>query len=61
MFKKQNFASFVILIAFLFAQGMAVIAQYKAAPEILNQTAAKIVPTSFYFAGQSASTQMIFR
>lgn len=59
VFRKRNFASLVILTAFLFAFDAAVIAQEKAAPEILNQTAsARIVPTSFYFAGQSAPTQV---
>lgn len=59
LFKKRNCASLVIITAFLFAAGATVIAQENAAPEILNQTAAaRIVPTSFYFAGQSAPTQM---
>lgn len=59
VFRKRNFASLVILTWFLFAFDAAVIAQEKTAPEILNQTAsARIVPTSFYFAGQSAPTQV---
>ena len=57
--KKRNVVSLVMFFAFLFALNAAVIAQEKAAPVILNQTAAaKIVPTSFYFAGQSAPTQV---
>ncbi len=59
LFKKRNFVSLIIFAAFLFASGAAVSAQEKAAPEILNQTAsARIVPASFYFAGQSAPTQI---
>lgn len=49
-------ASFFALILTL---NTAAKAQGKPAPEVLSQTeAAKIVPTSFYFAGQSAPTQM---
>ncbi len=49
-------ASFFALILTL---NTAANAQERSAPEILSQTeAAKIVPTSFYFAGQSAPTQM---
>jgi hypothetical protein len=33
-------------------------AQENAAPEVLNETTVRIIPTSFYFAGQSAPTQM---
>ena len=50
------YASFFALILTLNTTANA---QEKLVPEILNQTeAAKIVPTSFYFAGQSAPTQM---
>ena len=50
------YASFFALILTLNTTANA---QEKPVPEILNQTeAAKIVPTSFYFAGQSAPTQM---
>lgn len=53
----------VILSALVFALVLAlsatIKAQEKAAPEIINEKAATgIVPTSFYFAGQSAPTQM---
>lgn len=59
MFKLQNFISCIMFLAFLFAASATVNAQKEVAPEILNQTAsAKIVPTTFYFAGQSAPTQM---
>ncbi len=57
--RPHNFILFVTFFAFVFALNAAVNAQEKVAPEILNETAAaKIVPTSFYFAGQSAPTQM---
>lgn len=57
--KHPNFVLFVMFFAFLFALNTPINAQEKVAPEILNQAAtAKIVPTSFYFAGQSAPTQM---
>ncbi len=59
IFKRQNLVSFLMLFALLFAASAAVKAQEKAAPEILAETAAaRIVPTSFYFAGQSAPTQV---
>ncbi|MEO8073315.1 MAG: hypothetical protein ABI891_16030 [Acidobacteriota bacterium] len=49
----------VALFAFIFVQNQTANAQEKYAPEILNEkAAAAIVPTSFYFAGQSAMTQM---
>ncbi|MDQ2747405.1 MAG: hypothetical protein M3T96_09110 [Acidobacteriota bacterium] len=59
MFKLQNFISFLMFCAVLFTFGAnAINAQEKTAPEILTSAAAaKIVPTSFYFAGQSAPTQ----
>lgn len=48
-----------MFFALVFVLNTTIDAQEKAAPEILNDTiAAKIVPTSFYFAGQSAPTQM---
>jgi hypothetical protein len=48
-----------MFLALVFALNATINAQEKAAPEILNDTtAAKVVPTSFYFAGQSAPTQM---
>lgn len=50
---------FVAFFALIFALNRTINAQEKFAPEILSQTdAEKIVPTSFYFAGQSAPTQM---
>ncbi len=58
IFKRQNYISFLMIFALLIAANAAVNAQEKAAPEILAETAARIVPTSFYFAGQSAPTQM---
>ncbi len=59
IFKQQNFVLCVMFFAFLFALNTSPNAQVKAAPEIVTQPgAAKIVPTSFYFAGQSAPTQM---
>lgn len=50
----------VIFSALIFAFNTTVSAQEeKSAPEIINEKAAAvIVPTSFYFAGQSAPTQM---
>lgn len=57
--KHRNFASCILFFALVFALNATINAQEKAAPEILNETtAAKVVPTSFYFAGQSAPTQM---
>lgn len=57
--RKQSFVSFVMFFALVFALNLKINAQEKTAPQIINQTAAaKIVPTSFYFAGQSAPTQM---
>ncbi len=54
-----NFVSLVMFLALVFALEAAVNAQEKVAPEILTEAAAaKIVPTSFYFAGQSAPTQV---
>ena len=59
MFNIKNFIRFGKIFAFLAAFVAAAGAQQNAAPQILNQTeAAKIVPSSFYFAGQSAPTQM---
>lgn len=56
---RYFFVSAAIACAFLFAPNASVNAQEKSAPEILTQTAAsRIVPTSFYFAGQSAPTQI---
>ena len=58
-FKHRNFVSLVIFFAFLCALNTQINAQEKSASEILNQSdTAKIVPSSFYFAGQSAPTQM---
>jgi len=59
IFKQRNFILFLMFFALVFASSATINAQEKTAPEILNETAgAKIVPTSFYFAGQSAPTQM---
>lgn len=58
-FRHQNFILLAVAFAFLFALNTTIDAQEKGAPEILTEAAtAKIVPTSFYFAGQSAPTQM---
>ncbi len=58
-FNRRYFILCAVAFAFLFASNATLNAQEKSAPEILTQTAAsKIVPTSFYFAGQSAPTQM---
>lgn len=55
----RYFILFVVLSAIVFTLNMTTRAQDKSKPEILAQaTAAKIVPSSFYFAGQSAPTQM---
>lgn len=57
--KRDCFALFAAAFALIFALNTAARAQEKPAPEILPETAAsRIVPTSFYFAGQSAPTQM---
>lgn len=57
--RHHNFVLFVMFFALVLALNTVVMAQEKVAPEILNQAAiAKIVPTSFYFAGQSAPTQV---
>ncbi len=59
IFKRRNFVSLLILLAPLFAPSAATDAQEKSSPEILAETvAARIVPTTFYFAGQSAPTQI---
>jgi len=58
-FRPRNFILIAIMFALFFVLNTTINAQEKAAPEVLNETtAAKIVPTSFYFAGQSAPTQM---
>jgi hypothetical protein len=50
---------FALLFTSIFSLGADVYAQQKAAIEVFNETALnKIVPKSFYFAGQSADTQM---
>ncbi len=58
-FNLQNLVRATTLFALLLMVGAIADAQKTTAPEILNQTeTAKIVPSSFYFAGQSAPTQM---
>lgn len=58
-FKRFNFILLALLFTLVFALTSSIEAQEKAAPEIISETeAAKIVPTSFYFAGQSAPTQL---
>ena len=57
--KYRKMLSVVMFFAFVCVLNNAISAQEKSAPEVLNETAsAKIVPNSFYFAGQSAPTQM---
>ena len=52
----KSLAAFLLVF---FAFSAAANAQEKTAPQILTESAAaKIVPSSFYFAGQSAPTQM---
>lgn len=56
--KRNSFTLTLIFAALIFTLTTLTNAQEKTAPEILGQTAAaRIVPTSFYFAGQSAPTQ----
>lgn len=58
-YRNRNFILPSLVFALFFAMNVAIIAQEKAAPEILSETeASKIVPASFYFAGQSAPTQI---
>lgn len=58
-FKPRIFILFTMSFALLCASNMIIRAQEKSAPTILTAAqASKIVPTSFYFAGQSAPTQM---
>ena len=57
--KQRYFVLFTLIFALITTLGFTLNAQEKEVPEILNETAAaKIVPTSFYFAGQSAATQI---
>ena len=58
--QKRGLVLSVLFFALVFALAATTIdAQETRAPEVLNETvAARIVPTSFYFAGQSAPTQM---
>ena len=57
--KQCNFVPAIIFFALIFVLSTTINAQEKDAPQILNETmAARIVPNSFYFAGQSAATQM---
>ena len=59
IFKRRGYISFLVLCTFLFGASAMTAAQEKAAPEILAETElARIMPTSFYFAGQSAPTQI---
>ncbi len=59
IFTHCRFVLFAMVFAFLFTPNTTINAQEKAAQEVLNEKAAAgIVPTSFYFAGQSAPTQM---
>ena len=53
----REYAIFSVSALFLIFASLSIGAQTK--PEVLNDTeTAKVVPTSFYFAGQSAPTQM---
>lgn len=56
---NRSIKSLAAFLLVFFAFSAAANAQEKTAPQVLNETeAAKIVPSSFYFAGQSAPTQM---
>lgn len=58
-FRQRYFILTTFIFTVVFALNTAINAQEQNAPEVLNQTAsARIVPTSFYFAGQSAPTQV---
>lgn len=58
-FRKRKIILFAVLFALVLALNTTNRAQEKVAPKILTEKeAAIIVPTSFYFAGQSAPTQM---
>ena len=58
-FGQIKFGLFAMFFTFFFALDTTAAAQEKFAPQILNEAAAaRIVPSSFYFAGQSAPTQM---
>ncbi len=58
-FKNFNFVIMAIFFAVLFNLNTTAYAQQNNAPVVLKEAeAAKIVPSSFYFAGQSAPTQM---
>ena len=58
-FRKRGFVLSLILFAFVFSLKANLYAQEKSAPEVLSEKAASvIIPSSFYFAGQSAPTQM---
>jgi hypothetical protein len=58
-FKQGKFGLFAMFFALVLAATATINAQEKAAPQVLNEAAVKkIVPSSFYFAGQSAPTQM---
>jgi hypothetical protein len=57
--KYRNFVSSALITALVFVLNTTINSQEKFAPEVLNETdAARIVPSSFYFAGQSAPTQI---
>ena len=57
--RNQNFVLSVFIFGLIITLNTTINAQQKGAPEILNETAAaKIVPMNFYFAGQSAPTQI---
>ena len=57
--KLGKFSLTAVFFALVFVFNTAVSGQEKSAPQILNEAAARrIVPSSFYFAGQSAPTQI---
>lgn len=59
IFTHRKLVLFAIFFALIFTLNTTIRAQEKSAPEIVNEkAAAAIVPTSFYFAGQSAPTQI---
>lgn len=56
--RNRNIFRLAAFFAFLLVSNSEIMAQEKSVPEILNEKASsQIVPTSFYFAGQSAPTQ----
>ena len=58
-FIKRQIGFYLLVTAFILPFCVSAAAQADAKPEVLTEAAlSKVVPTSFYFAGQSAATQM---